>query len=152
MYPQDSGTLQPQVVEEGHLRELISPGTPLACVPNRHCIALDLQVGNVVSAVLLSNDEEHSTHLIAQSAAQFGLSVFCCKTVFLDSGELLGTFDMHRCCPRTPTLIESKLIERVAQLAALAIQHHNHEQDCRSFPLSGGAQQGGTLAESPSSN
>jgi hypothetical protein len=135
MYRQDSDTLQHQLVGEDHLLEVISAGAPLYRVLNRLCTALDVQVGNVVSLVLLSNDEEHGTHVIAQSAARFGLFVFCRKAIFSDSGELLGTLDVYCCFPRASTSVESKLIERVVRLAALAIQLHNHEQSSGSFPF-----------------
>jgi hypothetical protein len=56
---------------EGHLLELISTGAPLPQILDRACTALDVHVGNVVSPVLFQNDEEHTAHTIANTAAEF---------------------------------------------------------------------------------
>jgi hypothetical protein len=83
------------------------------------CAALNLQMGNVVSLVLLSDDQEHATLTIAQSAAHFGLSVFRCVAIVSPSEELLGTLEAYCCFPGTPTPSDDKLIERTAHLARL---------------------------------
>jgi hypothetical protein len=151
LYRQDSDPIQTRLPDEDRLLELISTDAPLARVLDKLCTALDLQLGNVVSLVLLSDVEEHSTHTIAQSAAQFGLSVFCCTAILSQSGELLGTFEVYCCFPQTPTPSESKLIERATQLASLAIQRHNHEQDSGCFPFQWRSAMGSDSREEPPS-
>jgi len=133
MYRRGSDTGHTLLVGERSLLELISTGAPLAHVLDKICAALDLQMGNVVSLVLLSDDEAHTTLTIAQSAAGFGLSLFRCAAILSPSEELLGTFEVYCCFPRTPTPSEDKLIERTAHLAALAIQGHIHERDSGSL-------------------
>jgi hypothetical protein len=123
------------LVGERSLLDLISTGAPLAYVLELICAAFDLQIGNVVSVVLHSDDEAHTTLAIAQSAAHFGLSVIRCAAILSPSEELLGTFEVYCCFPRTPTSSEDKLIERTAHLAALAIQSHIHERDSGSLSV-----------------
>jgi hypothetical protein len=133
LYRQKSDTAQTLLVGESHVLELISTGAPLTQVLDKLCIALDVQVGNVISLVLFPDDAEHFTHTIAQFAAQSGLSVFCCMAILSLNEELLGTLEMYCCFPRTPTSVEGTLIERAALLAALAIQRHDHERDSGSL-------------------
>jgi hypothetical protein len=121
------------LVGERGLLDLIYTGAPLAQVLDMICAALNLQMGNVVSLLLLSDDEKHATLTIAQSAAHFGLSVFRCVAIVSLSEELLGTLEVYCCFPRTPTPSDDKLIERTAHLAALAIQGHIHERDSGSL-------------------
>jgi hypothetical protein len=135
LHRQESDTRQTLLIGDGHLLELIFTGAPLRYVLDKICTALDVQVGNVVSLVLFLDDDEHFMHTIAQNAAQFGLSVFCCTAILSRSDELLGTLEMYCCFPRGPTPSESKLIARATHLAALAIQRHNHEQDSASLSL-----------------
>jgi hypothetical protein len=133
LYKQESDTTQTLLTDEGRILDLISTGAPLAHMLDKICTALDLQVGNIVSLVLLPDDEEHTRQEIAQNAEHFGLFVFCCAAILSPSEELLGTFEVYCCFPRSPSASESRLIERAAQLAALAIQGHNHEQDSERF-------------------
>jgi GAF domain-containing protein len=134
LYRHQADDIGTQLTGEGQLLELISTGAPLSIVLDKISTAFDLAVGNVVSVVLFPEDEEHSTHLITESAALFGLSVFCCAAVLSLRGELLGTFEVYSCTVRSPTPSESRLLERATQLAALAIESHNHDQDSDSFP------------------
>ncbi len=117
MHRQDSGTVQPVLEGEGRLLKLISRGAPLTHVLDALCASLNLQVGNVVSLVLFSDDEEHCRHTIEQYAAQYGLFVFCCAAILSPSEELLGTFEVYCCFPQIPTLSEIKLIERATEIA-----------------------------------
>jgi GAF domain-containing protein len=135
LHRQDSPTAATILVGEGHLLELISTGAPLAQILNEICTTLDLQVGNVVSLVLLPDDEEHAVHTIARIVVEFGLFVFCCAAIVSPDEELLGTFEVYSCLPRGPTLSECRLIERAVHLAALAIQRQLSQQDSGSFPL-----------------
>jgi hypothetical protein len=81
----------------------------------------------VVSLVLLPDDEEHTLHTFAQNAEKFGLSAFSCIAILSSNAEFLGTLETYCCFPRKPNLVESELMDRAAHLAALVIQHHNHE-------------------------
>jgi GAF domain-containing protein len=134
LYRHQADDIGTQLTGEGQLLELISTGAPLSLVLDKISTAFDLVVGNVVSVVLFPEDEEHCTHLIAESAALFGLSIFCCAAVLSPRGELLGTFEVYSCILRSPTPSESRLLERATQLAALAIESHNHDRDSDSFP------------------
>ncbi|MGB7844766.1 MAG: hypothetical protein WBL63_04065 [Candidatus Acidiferrum sp.] len=136
---------------ESYLLELISTGAPLGFVLDKIGTAFDLDVGNVVSVVLLADDEEHSKHLIAQGAALFGLSILCCAAVVSPSGELLGTFEAYSSSLRSPTQWESKLIERATQLAALAIEAHNHQQESGTLPFHSTDTMGKSSREGPPS-
>lgn len=151
LYRPESDPIQTLLVGEGSLLDLISTGAPLAHVLDKICTGLDLQVGNIVSLVLFSDDKEHTAQTIAQSAAHFGLSVFSCTAILSPSEELLGTFEVYCCFPRSPSPSESKLIERAAQLAALAIQGHNHEQDSGRFPFHRRGATGRNFREGPPS-
>jgi len=135
MYRQGSDNVQTLLAGEGQLLEMISAGAPLPQVLDRVCAALDMLVGNVVSLVLLADDGEHTLHTIAHSATKFGLTAFSCLAVLSPSGEFFGTLETYCCFPRKPNLNESGLIERAARLAALAIQHYNHEMEAEDWPL-----------------
>lgn len=152
MYRRESDNMQTLLAGEGHLLELISEGAPLPQVLDKVCTALDVQVGNVVSLVLFPDDEEHSIHTIAQTAAEFGLSAFSCTPILSPSDEFFGTFEMYCCVPRQPTPSEIKLIERAAHLAALAIQHRNHVLDPESIFLNWNGELGGSSREEPPSS
>src|SRR5450432_4314391 len=118
MHRQSPDTVQTLLVGEGHLLELVCTGMPLPCVLDNLCSAFDLEVGEVVSTVLFPDDQEHSMHTIARSAADFGLSVFFCAAILSPRGELLATFESYCYTPRTPISAETKLIEQLTQLAA----------------------------------
>jgi GAF domain-containing protein len=135
MYPQESDTIPTVLVGESSLLELISTDAPLTEVLNKICAALDVQLGNVVSVVLYADEDEHFTHTIAKSAAQFGLFIFSRSAILSVSEDLLGTLEVYCCFQASPTPSESNLIEQAAHLAALAIQCHNHQQSSGSVPF-----------------
>lgn len=118
--------VQTLLAAEEQLLDLISTGASLSYVLDKVCTALDVQVGNIASVVFLLQDEEHVSHELALNAALFGLSSFCSTAIPSQSGELLGTFEIYCCCPRTPSRFEQNLIERAAQIASLAIELHIH--------------------------
>jgi hypothetical protein len=118
------------LVGERHILELISLGAPLSSILNTLCAAIDVQIGNVVSLALLSN-EEHALHAIAHSAGEFGLHIFCSAAILSGNDDLLGTLEMHCCGPRSPTANDFQIIDRATHLAAVAIQHGG--EDCVSF-------------------
>ncbi len=129
MYRQQPHSAPSLLLCEGHVLDLIAAGAPLTDVLNEICTRFDVQVGNVASLVLFSDDEEHFSHTIEQDAAQFGLSVFSCTAILSSSEELLGTFETYSCLSRGPNQNETELIERAAELASLAIQLYNREPD-----------------------
>jgi len=116
---------------EKSILELISMRTPLPTVLNRLCAAIDLQIGNVVSVILPADDQE--LHTVTRSAVQFGLQVFWSASIPLRNEDALASLQMYCCVSRPPTPFELQLIERVSQLAALAIQRHNDEEDFAKF-------------------
>lgn len=111
--------------------ELISQGAPLPCVLNNLCAAIDLQVGNMVSVILPPGD--HELHTNARNASLFGLHVFWSASIPLRDEEVLGSFQMYCCVPRSPSPFELQLIVRVSHLAALAIRRHNDQEDFATF-------------------
>ena len=132
LYPQESEAIQTLQFSEGHVLELISTGAALPDVLDKICTAFDVQTGNVVSVVLLLDEDEHFTRTIAQYGAECGLSVFSCTAILSQSDELLGTFEIYSCFRRSPTGNETMLIERATSLAALAIQLYDHAPDSES--------------------
>jgi GAF domain len=127
MYRQESHNVHTLLAGEGQLREMISAGAPLPQILDRVCTALDVRVGNVVSLVLLPDDEEHTLHTTAQSAAKFGLTAFSRMPILSPSEEFFGTLETYSRFSREATRNERASIERAAHLAALAIQRYNDE-------------------------
>jgi hypothetical protein len=129
MYRQPSDDMHSLLAVEGQLLELISEGAPLPKVLDKICAALDVQLGNVVSLVLLPDDEEHTLHTFAHNAVAFGLTPFNCTPIVSAEEEFLGTLETYCCFLRSPSPTDSELIQRAVQLAALAIQQYNHDVD-----------------------
>ena len=117
------------LVAERHILELISLGAPLPGILNRLCAALDVQIGNVVSLVLLPDREENCLWSITQSAGQMGLHIFDSVDILGRDMTLLGTLEIYGCDPRQPTGDEYRLIERVVHLAAIALERHDDQGD-----------------------
>jgi len=124
---QGSGKKETLLQGEKSILELISMGAPLPGVLNKLCAAIDLQVGNVVSVILPTDDQ--GLHTITQNALQFGLHIFWSASIPLRNEDVLGSFQMYCCVSRSPTPFGLQLIARVTHLAALAIRHHNGEED-----------------------
>ena len=118
-------------VEKRGILELISMDAPIPGVLNKLCAAISLQIGEVVSVILPTDEQD--LHTITQNVMQFGLHVFWSANVPLRNEDVLGTFQMYCCVPRSPTPFELQLIERVTHLAALAIRRHNDEEDFERF-------------------
>ena len=132
MYPQESEPIPIVLLGERRLLELISGDAPLTEVLDEICAALDVQVGNVVSVVLSSEDDEHVVHELAERAVQFGLYVFSCCAILSRSEQLLGTLETYSCLSGGPAVSQAMLIQHASELAALAIQRYGREQDsCR---------------------
>ena len=114
---------------ERHILELISQGAPLPGILNKLCAVIDVQIGNVVSLFLLPDGERNHPCSVTQSAVKLGLHVFSSTDLLSRDKTLLGTLEIYGCDPRWPTADEHRLIERVACLAALALQRHGDEEN-----------------------
>jgi|SRR5277367_1917939 len=128
------GTAKKQTDLRGEKRilDLISTGAPLGEVLNDLCTAIDLQIGNIVSVMLLPDDTERDFKTIASGALQFGLHLYWSADIPLRDEDVLGSFEMYCCIPRTPTAFELKLIHRATHLAALAIRRYHGDEDLSS--------------------
>jgi hypothetical protein len=126
------GKKQPDLLGEKGILDLISTGAPLAEVLNNLCTAIDLQIGNIVSVMLLPDDTERDFKTIASGALQFGLHLYWSADIPLRDEDVLGSFEMYCCVPRTPTAFELKLIHRATHLAALAIRRYYGDEDLSS--------------------
>jgi hypothetical protein len=129
MCPHDSDSNPIVLLGERRLLELISGSAPLTEVLDEICAALDVEVGNVVSVVLSSEDDEHVLHELAERAVQFGLYVFSCCAILSRSGQLLGTLETYSYLSENPAVSQAMLIQHASELAALAIQRYDREQD-----------------------
>jgi hypothetical protein len=119
-----------QLAGERHILELISLGAPLPSILNKLCTAIDLQVGNVVSLVLLPDRDENHLCSVSQSATHVGLHLFSSTDIISRDMVFLGTLEIYCCYPRRPTWREYQLIELVVHLAAIALQRQSAEDDC----------------------
>jgi hypothetical protein len=117
---------------EKNILDMISVGAPLTEVLNSLCTAIDLQIGNIVSVMLLPDDKERDFKTIASGALQFGLHLYWSADIPLRDEDVLGSFEMYCCVPRTPTALELKLIHRATHLAALAIRRYYGDEDLSS--------------------
>jgi len=111
-----------QLVGERQILELISLGAPLPGILNKLCMILDVRLGNVISSVSLPDADENHFCTMTRSALQVGLEVFSSSAIVSAGGNFLGTLEIYGCDPRRPTPLECHLIERVAFLAALALE------------------------------
>lgn len=153
MYSQEPDDVQTLLVGEGQLLELISEGAPLPQILDSVCTAINVQLGNVISLVLLPDNAEHILHTFEQSAITFGLTPFSRTPILSTEEEFLGTLETYCCFPRKPSLTESELIERAVQLAAVAIEHYNHDVHAEDCSLKWNGASGGSPHQgSPSSN
>ena len=69
-----SGRKETLLRGENGILELISMGTPLPEILNRLCVAVDLQIANLVSVITLADNQAHDLPTITECAARFGLS------------------------------------------------------------------------------
>lgn len=114
---------------EKNILDLISTGAPLAEILNNLCTAIDLQLGNIVSVMLLPDDTERDFKTIAHGALQFGLHLYWSADIASWDEGVLGSFEMYCCVPRTPTTFELERIQRATQLAAIAIRRSHGDGD-----------------------
>jgi len=125
LHGQGPGKKQTDLAGEAHILELISAGAPLPLVLNDLCTAIDVQIGNVVSVILLPDDADRDLQALARRAQQFGLHVFWSASIPLRDESVLGSFEMYCCAPRMPSASELQLIQRATELAGLAIRSHH---------------------------
>ncbi len=107
---------------EDELLQLIASRAPLPGVLNGICIALDCQIGNVVSLILLPGDGASEHGAIAANAALFGLYAFYSEAIVAENDEQLGSLEMYCSLPRCPSAGELQFIERAKCLAAFSIK------------------------------
>ncbi len=118
-----------QFVGERQVVELISLGAPLPGILNKLCTAIDLQIGNVVSLISLPEEQESHLCCITESAVRFGLNPFSFTRILSRKKKLLGTLQIYCCDQRRPAPAEFQLIERVIELAAIALQRQKDAED-----------------------
>ena len=118
---------------ERHILELIALGVPLSGVLNTLCAAVDMQIGSIVSLVLLADQEETDLHTIVQSAGDFGLHIFCSAAILSENSDVLGTLEIFCCDRRSPSAKDLHIIDRAAHLAAVAIQNPWSEDPSGAF-------------------
>jgi hypothetical protein len=120
---------------EESILESISSDAPLPAVLNKLCVAIDLQIGNMISVILAG--EDHDLRATTENALQFGLHVFWSACIPLRDEQVLGSFQMFSCASRSPSPFELQLIERVTHLAGVAIRRHNAQDDFATFSSHG---------------
>jgi hypothetical protein len=128
-YARGAGKKQTDLLGEKDILDLITTGAPLGEILNNLCTAIDLQLGNIVSVMLLPDDTERDFKTIAHGALQFGLHLYWSADIALRDEGVLGSFEMYCCVPRTPTAFELRLIQRATHLAALAIRRYHGDED-----------------------
>jgi hypothetical protein len=121
-----NGTSRRLLVREEQIVELISLGAPLPGILNKLCNTIDVQIGNVVSLVLLPDEPNQDLLSIAHLATECGLSVFSSRSILSSQGGLLGTLQIYSCDQRHPNSDEERLITQVVYLAAVALQRDEH--------------------------
>jgi hypothetical protein len=124
-----TGKKQTDLLGEKNILDLISRGVPLAEILNNLCTAIDLQLGNIVSVMLLPDDTERDFRTIAHGALQFGLHLYWSADIALWDEDVLGSFEMYCCVPRKPTTYELELIQRATHLAAIAIRRYYGDEN-----------------------
>jgi hypothetical protein len=134
---QPTDTLQTLLYSESRLLEMISTEAPLETILNELCSALDAQIGRVTSLMSLPEQDEESEPSVAPSASHLGFSTFYCTEIVSRSGDLLATFEMYCCIPRTPTSAEMTLIERAVRVATRAILRNDPEEELAGWSAEG---------------
>jgi hypothetical protein len=114
---------------EEQILQLISSRAPLPGVLNGICIALDCQIGNVVSLICLPAEDASEPGAIAANAALFGLYILCSEGIVGENDELLGTLEMYCSDRRSPSADDLHLIERAKCLAGIAIRRQNEADE-----------------------
>lgn len=128
------GRIEYLLKAEGQILQSISARAPVPKILDEICVALDCQIGNMVSLFCLPGDDAIDAFELARNAGLFGLSIFVSVGMHADSGEELGSLEMYTCDPRNPSLCELRLVDRAVCLAAIAIDRElavGHPPDWR---------------------
>jgi hypothetical protein len=107
---------------EEHLLSAIASRASLQGILNGICSALNFQIGNVVSLIARSGNDDWDLGEGALKAALCGLFMFSSESILAEDGEVLGNFEVYCCVSRKPTDNESQLIKRAGCLATVAIK------------------------------
>jgi len=134
---------------EEHLLQQISSRAPVPGVLNGICIALDCQIGNVVSLISLPDGGASEAGATATNAALFGLFTFCSENILAENDELLGTLEMYCSVRRSPSAAEYQLIERAKCLAAIALRFEKEPGRQGNYGMRGTPRARGTVLEWP---
>jgi hypothetical protein len=121
------------LAQERQILEMIVLGAPLPETLNRLCSIIDMEIGDVVSAVSLADEEGIHFCANAQSAMQVGLTLFSSTDILSRSRTLLGMLEIYGCDPRLPTAVEIQVIQRVARLVAIALQRYKDAHELERF-------------------
>jgi len=114
---------------EQQILQLISARAPVAKILDEICYVLDSHIGNIVSVVLLPDEDSLAIAEIAQNVTLFGLHAFFSAGIAADSGQQLGTLNMYSCLPRRPSPCELQWVGRAVCLAAIAIGCRTEARD-----------------------
>jgi len=134
---------------EQHIVELISLGAPLPGILNKLRTAIDLQIGNVVSLVLLPDEDENRIGSITQSAMQVGLNIFSSTRILSRRKTVLGTLEIYSCDPRQPTPYEVQVMKRAIHLVGIALQRHADDEEFERTSRCSRREIGGALESPP---
>jgi len=135
---------------EEQLLQQISSRAPVPGVLNGICIALDCQIGNVVSLISVPpEDGVREAGATATNAALFGLFTFCSEGIVAENDELLGTLEMYCSVRRSPSAAEYQLIERAKCLAAIALKFDKQPGRQGNSGMRGTPRARGTVIEWP---
>ena len=120
--PHSEDRIQYLLKAEHQILHSISGRAPVPQILNQICIALDLQIGNMVSLISLSEEDASYITEMARNAFHFGLYIFASEAITTQGGNQLGSLEMYCCIPRNPSSLESQLIERAACLVGITLE------------------------------
>ena len=126
LHRQSTDNRRCQVVGERQILELVSLGAPLPGILNKLCMMIDVRIGNVVSIISFPDQTENHFCSMTHSALQVGLEIFSSSAIISPDRIFLGMLEIFGCDQRRPTVLEYHLIDRVAYLAALALERPEH--------------------------
>ncbi|HMI52222.1 MAG TPA: hypothetical protein VK525_11970 [Candidatus Saccharimonadales bacterium] len=120
--PHTEGGIQYLLKAENQILHSISGRAPVPQILDQICIALDLQIGNMVSLISLPKEDASCLTEMARNASLFGLYIFATEAITAHNGGPLGRLEMYCCIPRNPSSREYRLIERAACLVGIALE------------------------------
>ena len=119
------------LAQERQILEMIVLGAPLSGTLNELCSMIDLEIDNAVSVVSIVGDAGGHVSANAKMATQVGLILLSSTDIFSRSKTILGTLEIYGCDPRLLSASENQLIQRVARLAAIALQRNKDAQELK---------------------